>query len=88
MRGIFKLLLVSVLCRIYIIRVRMGLYIERSMRILDIVYRYAPSEAIQTYSIGKSFFTTLHFERIFGSVHDVAISLKRETYKETETAAG
>ncbi|ARR10626.1 DNA polymerase V (plasmid) [Paenibacillus bovis] len=68
--------------RIYVVPARMALYIERSMQILNIVHRFVPAEAIQPYSIDELFFTTLHSERLFGSIHDVAMSLKRTVYKE------
>jgi len=68
--------------RIHVVPARMGLYLDRSMQILEIVHRYAPAEAIQPYSIDELFFTTLHSERLFGPIYDVAMSLKRSVYRE------
>lgn len=67
---------------IHIVQARMGLYIDQSMKILEIVNRYAPLEAIQPYSIDELFFTTLGTESLFGSTYDVAMALKRTVYRE------
>lgn len=67
---------------IHVVQARMGLYIDQSMRILEIVNRYAPTEAIQSYSIDEVFFTTLGTERLFGTTHDIGMSLKRAVYRE------
>lgn len=67
---------------IRIVQARMGLYIDQSMKILEIVNRFAPIEAIQPYSIDELFVTALGTERLFGSTQDVAMSLKRTVYRE------
>ncbi|MFC9711553.1 DNA polymerase V [Paenibacillus sp. NPDC056933] len=60
---------------------RMGRYVDVSMGIMDILYKYAPSEAIHAYSIDEWIITIDGTEHMHGSHKQVAMKIKHDIYK-------
>ncbi|MFB5269331.1 DNA polymerase V [Paenibacillus enshidis] len=62
--------------RIHIINARMGLYLDTSMAITQLLNEFAPVEAIHTYSVDEAWIVTDGLEKLYGNAHQVALKIQ------------
>ncbi|HLR15429.1 MAG TPA: UV damage repair protein UvrX, partial [Bacillota bacterium] len=63
---------------IYIVQAHMQDYLDVSIEITKLLYKYAPKEAIHTYSVDEMWITTNGLEQLFGNRLEVAQRIKEE----------
>lgn len=63
---------------IYIVQAHMQDYLDVSIEITKLLYKYAPKEAIHTYSVDEMWITTNGLEQLFGNRLEVAKTIKDE----------
>lgn len=65
---------------IYIVQAHMQDYLDVSIEITKLLYKYAPKEAIHTYSVDEMWITTNGLQQLFGNRLEVAETIKREVF--------
>lgn len=65
---------------IHIVQAHMRDYIDVSVEITKLLHKYAPQEAIHTYSIDEMWITTNGLQHLFGNRWEVATSIKNEIF--------
>ncbi|QGT99351.1 Putative UV-damage repair protein UvrX [Candidatus Syntrophocurvum alkaliphilum] len=69
--------------QIHIVESRMALYVNYASKVIQILEKFAPYEAIDVYSIDESWICTDGTEKLFGNRWEVARKIRETIYEET-----